>query len=346
MKTETILVRLPNWVGDVIMATPTLRALRLSFPDARIIGLGKPWAVELLADHPALNEIIAYPFQNGKIKLNETFRLIRTIKEKNPTWGMLFPNSFGSALLFFLAGIPKRVGYNGGGRSKLLNNGIDLPQSPVHQLESFLNLMKGFSIEKTWDKTLYFPVLQGKKEEADKLWSSWGVDADDVVVGMNPGAAWGHSKRWLPEYFAATADLFHKDLGAKIVIFGGPEDRSLAEEIAKKMQSQTIVIAGKDNLRILPALLLRCNLFITNDTGPMHIAASQKVPQVVLFGPTDPKLTAYSNGSIRVLQKELECAPCFKRVCPYGHHNCMVGISPDQVFDTGMRLLSGRIQRT
>lgn len=345
MKTETILVRLPNWVGDVLMATPTLRALRVSFPDTRIIGLGKPWAVELLADHPALDEIIPFPFQNGKIRLNATFRLIQTLKKKNPTWGLLLPNSFGSALLFFLAGIPHRVGYNAGGRSILLNHGIDLPKSQSHQLNSFLNLMKGFLVEQPWDQTLYFPISQAKKEEADRLWSSWGVNAGEVVVGLNPGAAWGPSKRWLPEYFATAGDLFHKKCSAKIVIFGGPEDRTLAEEIANKMESPSFVIAGKDNLRVLPALLLRCNLFITNDTGPMHIAASQKVPQVVLFGPTDPRLTAYSNGSTRVLQKDLDCAPCFKQVCPFGHHNCMVGILPAQVFDAGMKLLNGRLER-
>ena len=336
-------MRLPNWVGDVIMATPTLRALRASFPDARIIGLGKPWVQELLADHPAMDEIIPYPFQNGKLKFNATFRLMQTIKAKNPSWGLLLPNSFGAALLFFLAGIPRLVGYNAGGRRIFLNHGIDLPKSKLHQLDSFLYLMKGFSIEKEWDHSLYFPITQAKKEEAESLWSSWGVNAGDVVVGLNPGATWGQSKRWLPEYFAATGDLFYKERAAKIVIFGGPEDRSLAEDIASRMRSPSIVIAGKDSLRVLPALLLRCNLFITNDTGPMHIAASQKVPQVVLFGPTDPRHTAHSSGSTRVLQKELECAPCFQRVCPLGHHNCMAGISPDQVFDAGMQLLNGRV---
>jgi heptosyltransferase II len=341
VKSETILVRLPNWIGDVIMATPTLRALRDSFPRSRILALGKPWAVDLLLGHPAVDEIIPFPFQNGKPKLNSTLWLIRTIKSRNPDWGFIFPNSFGSALLFFLAKVPRRIGYRTNRRGRLLTHAIDLPQTQVHQLDSFLNLMKGFSIEKKWDQSLYLPVTPAKKEEGDALWRSWGIQADDVVIGLNPGAAWGPSKRWFPEYFAATADLFQQKTGIKIVIFGGPEDQSLAQEIANKMHTPPLIVAGKDNLRVLPALLLRCNLFITNDTGPMHIAASQKVPQVVLFGPTDPLHTAYRNASTRVIQKELDCAPCFKRVCPFGHHNCMATILPNQVVDAGIELLNG-----
>lgn len=341
-RSETILVRLPNWVGDVIMATPALRALRTTFPDARIVGLGKLWAPELLDDHPCFDEVLGFGFQAGKSDPKTTFGLIQTIRKRKPAWGLLFPNSFGSALLFFLARVPQRIGYNTNGRGLFLTRGIKTPDKTLHQLDYFLGLTAGFSKQTAWDRTLYFPVSPQRKEEADRLWQAWDVDPAEVVVGLNPGAAWGRSKRWLPEYFAKTADLFHQERGAKIVIFGGPEDVLLAEQIAGLMQAPSLIIAGKDNLRVLPALLGRCNLFITNDTGPMHIAESQKVPQVVLFGPTDPRQTAYVRENARVLLNKLDCAPCFKPECPYGHHNCMVGISPAQVFDAGSQLLDGR----
>lgn len=322
------------------MATPTLRALRVSFPDARIVGLGKPWARELLDGHPCFDEIITHHFQKKSEHLKSTLELLTTIKKLKPAWGLLFPNSFGSALIFFLARIPRRVGYVAHGRSGLLNRRVEIPDRSLHQLDYFLGLLKGFSLNGNWDRSLYFPISQERKDEADNLWCKWQVTEKDVVVGLNPGAAWGRSKRWLPEYFSRTGEMFHQELGAKIVIFGGPEDVSLAHEIAGNMKTPSLNIAGKDNLRLLPALLARCNLFITNDTGPMHIAASQKVPQVVLFGPTDSQQTAYSYNNTKVMKKDLECAPCFQRECPLGHHECMVGISAAQVFYTGMDLLS------
>ncbi len=337
---NTILIRLPNWVGDVILATPTLHALRISFPDARIVGLGKPWARELLDGHPCLDEILTHPFQKRNERPGNTFQLLATIKKMKPSMGLLFPNSFASALLFFLARIPVRVGYATHGRGLLLNRKVEVPDGMLHQLDYFLGLLKGFSLDGNWDRSLYFPLSDERKTEADHLWRNWQVSEKDVVVGLNPGAAWGPSKRWLPEYFSKAGDMFQHELGAKIVIFGGPEDVSLARGIAGNMKAPSLNIAGKDNLRLLPALLARCNLFITNDTGPMHIAASQNVPQVVLFGPTDPHQTAYPYSNIKMMKRDLECSPCFQRECPLGHHECMVGISAAQVFHAGMDLLT------
>ena len=339
---ETILVRLPNWIGDVVMATPTLRALRVSFPTAHIVGLGKPWVAELLDGHPALDEIITHPFQTKSDGVRKKVSLLRKITEKKPARGLLFPNSYGSALLFYLAKIPKRVGYTTEARRTLLNRGIKPPAAPLHQIDYFLGLMKGFSVDQIWDRSLYLPVSRKNRQEAQEFWKQRNLEPNETVVGLNPGAAWGVSKRWLPEYFARAGELFHQKLNARVVLFGGSEDVPLAEEIAAAMNAPSLAIAGQDNLRILPALISRCNLFITNDTGPMHIATSQNVPQIALFGPTDAQQTAYSFDNVKVLRLDLECAPCFQRTCPLVHHQCMVGITPQQVFEAGMKLISHR----
>jgi heptosyltransferase-2 len=331
---DKLLVRLPNWVGDVVMATPTLRSLRESFPKTRIIALGKPWARELLRDHPCIDQIITHSFRNGSL------RLISQLKALNADTALLFPNSFASALIFFLARIPNRIGYNTKGRGLLLTRGIRTPSSTVHQVDYFLGLMNGFDGVQNWDRSLYFPVSEEAMEEASAFWRTLGVSETDTLIGLNPGAAWGSSKRWLQSYFGETGDLFQERSGAKIAIFGGPEETPLAEEIAQLMKSKPIIVAGKDNLHLLPALLKRCNLFITNDTGPMHLAAAQKTPQIVLFGPTDPHQTAHEDPNIKVIRKELECSPCFKRECPYGHHNCMKSISATEVFRAGAELLN------
>lgn len=339
MKSKTILLRLPNWIGDLVMATPTLRALRISFPQARIVALGKPWARELLAEHPAVDEVIAYPFQKKSQGLGARFQLIKAIKERLPDWGLLFPNSLSSALLFYMAGIPQRVGYITGGRGAFLNHGLEPPLSPPPLVDYYLGLMKGFSLEKDWEREFFLPLSEDAKKKAHELWNDLGVKPGEPVVGLNPGAAWGASKRWLPERFAEVGDLFAREGGAKITLFGSPEEIPLAQKIALGMKQPPLILAGKDNLKILPALLSRCNLFITNDTGPMHIAASQGVPLVVIFGPTDPRQTAHYLGGIKIISKELQCAPCFKRECPYKHHECMVGITAAEVFAAGAELL-------
>ena len=339
---ETILLRLPNWVGDVLMATPVLRALRENFPESKIVVLGKPWSRDLLDGHPAVDEIITAPFQSGKLNVRSIMALVKQIKEQDPQWGLLLPNSLGSALIFVVAGIPNRVGYSTNGRSIVLNRGVPVPHEKMHQIDSFLHLLTGFSLDGPWDKTLYFPIQDQKMLEAEALWKEWNVIRTDVIVGLNPGAAWGPSKRWLPANFAAAGEMFQRELGARILIFGGPEDVPLAQEIASRMQTPPLIAAGRDNLRVLPALLSRCNLLITNDTGPMHIAASQKVPQVVLFGPTDPRQTSYSDPSMHVIRKDLECSPCFEPHCPLGHHRCMSEISPAEVFFAGSTILDRR----
>lgn len=337
---DTILIRLPNWIGDVVMATPTLRALRASFPEGRMVALGKPWAQELLADHPCLDEVFTYPFQIKKQGLRVKFQLLKAIQERQSSWGLLFPNSISSALLFYLAGVPRRVGYVTPGRGPLLTHGLEPPAAPVSLVDYYLGLMEGFSLKGDWDRSLYLPVSEERKREAKGLWRAWGVGEKGLVVGLNPGAAWGRSKRWLPERFAEVGDLFARELGAKVALFGSQEELPLVQGISRRMQTPSLVVAGKDNLKNLPALLARCNLLVTNDTGPMHIAASQGVPLVVLFGPTDPWQTAPAYRDLEVISKQLQCAPCFKRECPYGHHECMVGISAREVLAAGAKLLA------
>lgn len=321
---QRIVVRVPNWIGDAVMSTPALIFLKKLYPDAHITVLAKEWVRDVFEFNPAVDEIIT--LKNG---YRENAQVL---KEKKFDEGILFTNSFSSALIFFLSSISKRTGYSTDGRFLLLTNRIK--RSPnfkeEHQVDYYLNIVKkvgkdmGISENYPLPDRLFWYVTDTEKEKADKLLKEVGIlPGKDIIIGINPGASFGPTKRWFPERFSELADRLIEKYRAKIIILGGVSDREIVEEVVGRMKSTPVNFAGRVNLRELAALIARCNIFITNDTGPMHIAVAVGTKVLTIFGSTDPVRTGPIGPGHIIVQKKLECSPCFKPCCNQNNYQCL-----------------------
>lgn len=341
---ETILVRCPNWVGDVVMATPTLDCLKENYPAARMIGVIRKNLRPIVEDGPWFDEFIDCE--------DKTLPGIRhmggQIRALKPDMAVILPNSIRSALPFRLGGARCIYGYRRDLRSILLSGGPKPSRSngeitPRPTQEYYLDLCRWLGLTPTAGKPRLFigPDLQ---KQGYGLLRRYGIQKQDKVVALNPGASFGSSKCWPAEHFAATAELFERHLHAKILLLCGPGEEEIAQSIMAKTTS-AIIDTSPDgvDLGLLKPLVKRCNLLITNDTGPRHYAVAFDVPVVVIMGPTDPRYTAANLERTTVIRRELDCSPCHKKVCPTDHR-CMKDITPQMVFEAGRKLLEDQEQ--
>jgi heptosyltransferase-2 len=334
---KNLLVRGVNWIGDGVMTLPALKALRKTMPEAKISLLVKPWVSPLFEKDPNIDEIIIYGDKYkgiiGKIKLS------RMLNKKNFCSAILFQNAFDAALITFLAGIKERAGYNRDGRGHLLTTAVPVPQNEgkVHQINYYLNLLDKLGINAGYSDPYIYLTLDERLEARKFL-----QDMKKPILGINPGATYGSAKRWLPERFAEIANWFIKDTGGSAIIFGGNPEVDIADEIYKKSihESRTsnslMNLAGKTSLRELISLISECDVFLTNDSGPLHIAYAVRTPIVAIFGSTDPVLTGPPPGGDEnnhvVVKPDLSCSPCFERTCKNNDMRCMYAIISDDVY--------------
>ena len=336
-----ILIRAANWVGDAIMTTPVIRGIRYSFPKARISILAKPWVVPVYENNPYLNDIIVYQNLTRHKKGIGTLRLVKDLRLFDFDLALLMQNAFEAALLSFLARIPERLGYNTDARSLLLNRCIKLDPDlkKRHLIDYYIGILKGAGLEDNGRKTELFITKQEKKE-AKKILKENLCDLKKPVIGINPGATGGTAKRWFPQRYAMVAKKIAKALGTKILIFGGPGDEKLGKYIAEQSNGSCINLAGKTSLRLAFALIEKCSLFITNDSGLMHAASALKIDQIAIIGSTNHIATAPLNHNSSILQMPVLCSPCMKTECPTDH-KCMSMISVNMVFQKAMEKLHG-----
>jgi len=337
---ETVLVRCPNWVGDIVMATPTFDCLRKSFAGAKMIGLIRKRAKEILRDGPWFDAFIDCEDKSWS-GLRRTVRQIRALK---PDIAIVLPNSIRSALTVRLGGAKRIYGYRRSGRGILLTGGPTPKRQrgkivPIPMADYYLEICRrlGLDTPASPKPSLYVgPELQAK---AQQLFEKYGLRRQDTVIGLNPGASFGSSKCWPAEHFAALAELIEHRLDAKILLLSGPGEESIVQAIGSQTRAR-IIDTGPDkiDLGLLKPVIRRCDLLITNDTGPRHYAVAFDVPVVVIMGPTDPRYTAASLEKTVVIRKELDCSPCHKKVCPTDH-TCMTDITPDMVFEQTVKLL-------
>lgn len=328
-----IIVRVPNWIGDAVLSTPALTLLRKIYPDSHIAVLTKEWAGDVFKNNPSIDEIII--LDKGLLQS------AGEIRKKQFNSGVLFPDSFSSALLFFIAGIPERIGYSTDGRYLLLTRRVRRYRDfkKEHQVFYFLRLVQSFKhlqpdIEYFRNINLVWRISDEERKKADLFLKKMGLSFEkDILVGINPGAAFGPAKRWFPERYANLADELVKRYNAKILIFGGVQDFEIVREISSMMESPSINLAGKTNLRELAAIIGRCRIFITNDTGPMHIASAVGTKVVAIFGSTDPVRTSpWGKGHI-IVKKEIECSPCLKPYCLRKDYKCFDMITVEDVLN-------------
>lgn len=350
MKSETIkriLVRGPNWLGDAVMCEPTLHGLRSLFPEAQIALLVKPYVAEVFAGHPAVTRILTYDSKGRHAGLTGKWALAGQLRQQGFDLAVLFQNAFEAALLSFLAGVPRRCGYAIDGRGLLLSDPIALPdrRSPPHLVRYYWDILKplGLTGDPAAPRLVVFPEEEQAMEER---FVKGGLPASDLVVGINPGSTGGRAKRWLPERFAEAADRLCRTIResrgqqVSVVIVGGKEEEPLGQEIAACLSSRSLVLSGATTIRELMAALKRCEVLLTNDSGPMHVANALQVPVVSIFGSTDWRKTAPFGNPDGLVRQPVDCAPCMLLECPIDHR-CMTRVTVDQVYEAATKQLIG-----
>ncbi|GAB4389847.1 MAG: lipopolysaccharide heptosyltransferase II [Thermodesulfovibrionales bacterium] len=335
---ENILVRGVNWVGDAVMTMPAIRALGKAKADGRLSLLVKPSVAALFEKDPHVDEVILYDDRYGGVY--GRMRLARELRGKGFTWAVLLQNAFDAAAIAYLAGIPRRDGYGRDGRSFLLTRPVpyDGQDRRVHHVDYYLELLAALGIP----APRYHPWVYLALEE--RLRAREALKAlRRPVVGVNPGAAYGPAKEWPAEKFAELAGRVAGELGGSVVVFGKEvSDASRKIEGAAQNPGHVLSMAGKTTLRELSALISECDAFVSNDSGPMHLAYAAMTPLVAIFGSTDPCLTGpVGKGSV-VVREAADCAPCFERQCPRPRVECMENIAVDDVMGALSGLLPGR----
>ncbi len=319
-----LLIRSTNWIGDAIMTTPAVQALRRNLPEAQITILTKPWVAPVFENSIHVDAVMLYQSEGRHKGLIGKMRLIQELRQYRFDAALVLQNAFEAALIAFLAQIPCRIGYAADGRKWLLTHPLNRPSAltKIHQTQYYLNLLRVFGFhDDHFD--LYLRLENDIRNRAQEILEAYGVGLNAPLVGINPSAAYGPAKQWFPERYAELADRIHQLLGAHILLFGGPEDGPFGRQIAQMMHHTPVNLAGKTSLKEAMALIERCRILITNDSGLMHVAAALKVPLVAIFGSTDSGATGPLNPKSRVVSVPVDCSPCLHRECPEGHLNCM-----------------------
>ncbi|HJX31221.1 MAG TPA: lipopolysaccharide heptosyltransferase II [Thermodesulfobacteriota bacterium] len=334
-KYDKILVHCPSWVGDLVMATPALRTIRENNSSAHIALLVRPQVREVIEGLPYYDEIIDYDSKSLHRKWKEKFFLSRKLKKSRFSLSLILPNSFSSAALSFLAGIPARIGFNTNARGFMLTHRIPPPAEkgkkfPISMVERYLMICKELHYTISSHKTILC-FSPGTREAVNKLYHQREINRNKPLVTFIPGASFGASKCWPPEYFAQVGDYLTEKHDAQILIVPGPREQEIACRIKSLMRHRSFTFAREIiSLEYLKAIIGDSALVVTNDTGPRHFAVALNIPVVVVMGPTDPRYSNYSLEKTRLLREELECSPCHLKVCPTDHR-CMRNISAEKV---------------
>jgi heptosyltransferase-2 len=338
---KKILVFCPNWVGDVVMATPTIRCLGQNFPHARLYAVIRNYAYGVLKNNPWLDEIITCEDKS----LSGMRDVIQQIRRIQPECALVMPNTLRSALLLKIAGVPNVFGYKMNRRSLFLTGGpIPMREGkkilPRPMTDYYLEICRWLQLTPSASDRPELFIGTDEQDTADQLLAHYGIGSDDLVVGLNPGAKFGSSKCWPPKHFARLTELIATQLRAKPLLFVGPGEEKIAREIVQASSADIVNTApDRIGLDLLKPMIKRCQLLITNDTGPRHYAVALDVPVVVIMGSTDPRYTASNLEKTVVLQRiDLDCVPCHKKTCPH-QHECMTSIHPEEVFAAAKKML-------
>ncbi|HAN48636.1 MAG TPA: hypothetical protein DCQ20_07130 [Nitrospira sp.] len=321
------------------MCEPALSQVRTLFPQAEITLLVKPGIADLLAQHPEVNRTLVYDDRGRHAGLVGKWTLAAVLRRHRFDLAILFQNAFEAALISFLAGIPRRFGYATDGRTLLLTDPVTVPPRTAqrHQVEYYWDLLKPLGGHGPAPAPRLFVTPDESALIAGRL-ADAGIGPSDPVIGVNPGSTYGHAKRWLPDRYAEVVNRAVTDVqgrsGARVgvAILGAKGEEPLGKAIADQIKTRTVVCSGQTTVRELMALVKRCQLFLTNDTGPMHVAAAFKVPLVAVFGPTDWQTTSPFGVDAQLVRQPVSCAPCLLRECPIDHR-CMTGVTVEQVYD-------------
>jgi len=325
-------VRATNWLGDAVMSLPAIRAIRHIFPHAHIAVVARPWVGDLYARESSIDRVIPYPAQKG---LRAKREFAHRLGHERFDAAILLQNAFDAALVTWLAGIPERIGYSRDGRGWLLTRAVTVPEPgeiPRHERFYYLELLRRAGMMERFPETdaIRLDGISQAREAGAAHLASLGIAGP--AFGISPGAAYGNAKRWLPERFAEVAQAFAPVCPA-VLLFGSASEQPLCETVAAQLRSSRIDVrnlAGATSLREFIDLAAACRLFLTNDSGAMHVASALGVPTVAVFGATDDTTTGPTGPLARVIREHAECSPCLLRECPIDHR-CMTAVTSERV---------------
>jgi lipopolysaccharide heptosyltransferase II len=331
MQSKPILIFNVNWLGDVLFSTAAIRNIRRNFPEAFVACAIPSRCYQVLKGNPYLDEVIIFDERQRHKGLIAKLNFIKLLKKKKFDTVFLLHRSFSRALLCRLAGIGQRIGYYTPKRAFLLTKSIPLLQKDSsHRIDYYLTLVEkaGLKVE---DRFTDFHFGEEDKKLVCDFLRAQAIREGDFLVAINPGGNW-RAKRWPKDYWSALADRLISEFKAKVIITGAHQDLNLAGEIKRNMLQEPIITCGKFNLKQLAALSVLVDVFITADTGPLHIANAAGAKKIIaLFGPTSVLVTGpYPLKNVIVLQKDVGCkVPCYQVHCR--DNRCMRAITPDEV---------------
>jgi len=336
---RNILIRGTNWIGDVVMTLPAITAVREAYPEARISILVKPWVADLLRISPDVDEVIVYERPGVHEGIGGLFRLVRELKTKKFDMAILLQNAIEAAIIAWLARIPVRAGYNTDGRGIFLTHSAIRSKEilRVHQVEYYLGMLKALGLG-AGRKDVRLLIGEEEKAFSDRILKERGIAEASLLIGLAPGATYGPAKRWYPERFASVADRLIERFSARVLLFGSAGDHEVARSIQGKARNALVDLTGETTLREAISLIARCRLFVSNDSGLMHVAGALGTPTVAIFGSTNPLTTSPVGQKSIVITKNVDCSPCLKETCPTDFI-CMDLITADEVYNTAVALL-------
>lgn len=328
-----ILVKEVNWLGDLVLSLPALHALRRVHPTAEVSVLVRPDLAPFFdgfVDASPAFSVILYDVSAGMRGLRDRWQLASVVRAHRFDLAVIFPKSVDAALVPFLAGVPRRVGWKTQGRGLLLTDKPPFPDEKGHQVHLYLRLLREtLGIEGSPDDAA-IPVAP-RHRAAMRAWlANHRRDEERPLIALAVGAAYGPAKEWPGELYSALIDRLAAD-GVECILIGAGSERGKCERVAAASRASAIIAAGQMHLGETIALLSLCQGFAGNDSGAMHLAGALGLPTVGIFGSTDPELTAPLGPRVRTIYHHIECSPCFARTCRYGHYDCLRGIAVEEV---------------
>jgi len=341
---NSIVVRGTNWIGDAVMQIPALRELRRIFPSAHITLHTRSWAQGIFADTEFVDELLT--FEKSESKIKDALEQAKILREKKFDLAVLFPNSFESALIAKLAGIPQRFGYAKDARGFLLTSAVEIPEwkNERHEVFYYLNLVAevekrivGAETVLAKEPKIDLKVSAERRARAREILTESGVDFSRKIVALGVGSTNSRAKRWSAESYAKLNDKLQNESNMNVILVGVKDELEVSNEVYEQSKNKPIILTGKTDLAEATAILSEIDMLVSNDMGLAHIASAVGTKTLVIFGPTNPQTTRPWNAEI--FYKSVECSPCMLRDCPIDHR-CLTRISADEVFEKSKLILA------
>ena len=332
------LIVAPSWIGDTIMAQPMFARLHARFPGLQLDALAPRWVAPVLQRMGEISEIVDSPFGHGQLSLKPRWRLARELAARNYDAVYVLPNSLKSALVPFMAGIPRRIGFIGESRYGLINvrHTLDKAALPL-MVERFAQLAEAPGA--ALPKPIFYPKIRSTAADQLKTLTELGLERPARIVAFCPGAEYGPAKRWPAAHFASLAKSL-AERGYAIWLFGSPKDHAVAEEILQLAPGLCRNLCGATTLGQAVDLLAMTDLVVCNDSGLMHVAAALDRPLVTLYGSSSPGFTPPLSDQADILSLNLDCSPCYKRECPLGHLDCLNKLTPERALAAALKRIA------